>query len=64
MVTKGERGRRDKLGVWDSNIHTTIYKIDNQQGPLYSPGNYIQYLVITYNGKESKKEYIYMYIYM
>ena len=32
MVTKGERGGV-KLGVWDSNIHTTIYKIDNQQGP-------------------------------
>ena len=26
MVTKGERGRRDKLGVWDWQIHTTIYK--------------------------------------
>ena len=25
---------------------------------LYSTGNYIQYLVITYNGKESEKEYI------
>ena len=24
---------RDKLGVWDQQIHTTIYKIDNQQGP-------------------------------
>ena len=32
MVTKGERGGRHKLGVWDWNIHTTIYKIDNQQG--------------------------------
>ena len=27
---------------------------------LYSTGNYIQYLVITYNGKESEKEYIYI----
>ena len=37
MVTKGERGRRDKLGVWDENTHNikniTIYKIDKQQGP-------------------------------
>ena len=24
-------GERDKLGVWDLNIHTTIYKMDNQQ---------------------------------
>ena len=29
-----QRGRGvDKLGVWDEQIHTTIYKIDNQQGP-------------------------------
>ena len=28
MVNKGERDRRDKLGVWDYRGHTTIYKID------------------------------------
>ena len=28
----------------------------------YTIGNYIQYLIITYNGKESKKEYIYIYL--
>ena len=34
MVTKGERcGGREKLEVWDSHTHTTIYKIGNQQGP-------------------------------
>ena len=33
----------------------------NNKDLLYSTGNYIQYLVITYNGKESKKNiYIYM----
>ena len=42
--------------------HTTIYKIDNNKDLLYSTGNYIQYLVITYNGKESEKECIYIYI--
>jgi len=31
---------------------------------LYNTGSYSHYLVITYNGKESKKEYIYIYIYM
>ena len=31
MVTKGETwGGRDKLGVWDEHVHTTICKIDNQ----------------------------------
>ena len=29
---KGGAGR-DKLGVWDQQIHTNIYKIDKQQGP-------------------------------
>ena len=31
-----QRGRewgKDKLGVWDQQIHTTIHKIDKQQGP-------------------------------
>jgi len=39
-------------------IHTTIYKINNKD-LLYSTGNYIHYLVIIYNGKESEKEYTY-----
>ena len=32
MVTKGERGKKDKLGTWNYHTHT-IYRIDNQQGP-------------------------------
>ena len=48
MVTKGERRGRDKLGVWDQQIHMTIYKINNKD-LSYSTVNYIQYLVITYN---------------
>ena len=28
-----EGGGRDKFGVWDLYIHTTIYKIDKQQRP-------------------------------
>ena len=38
-----------------------MYKIDNKD-LLCSTGNYIQCLVITYNGTESGKEYIYTYI--
>ena len=34
MVTKGQSGRRDKLGVWDYQIHTTVYKIGEQQGHI------------------------------
>ena len=61
-VTKGDSRWRDKLrslGLTD----TTVYKINNKD-LLYSTGNYIQYLVITYNGKESEKEYMYVYIYV
>ena len=45
-----------KLHMW---IHTVIYKIDKQKDLLYNTGNYTQYLLTTYNGKESEKEYIY-----
>ena len=59
MVTKGDsQGEGDKLEVW-INIYTLLYiKQVNNKDLLYSTGNYIQYLVITYNGKEFDKEYI------
>ena len=28
MVTKGEKGGKDKLEIWNEQIHTTVYKID------------------------------------
>ena len=31
-LQRGNVGVRDKLGIWDEHIHTTINKIDNQQG--------------------------------
>ena len=34
----------------------------NNKVLLYSTGNYSQYPVINYNGKEYQKEYIYTYI--
>ena len=62
MVTQGERWvGRDKLGGWDSHTHTTIYKIDNQQGYCTVQRTFTQKSVITYMGKESKKELIYVY---
>ena len=57
---RGKRRGRDILGVWDSQRHTTIYKINNKD-LLHSTGNYIQYLVITCNEKEPEKEYIDIY---
>ena len=34
MVTRwlGDVGE-DKLGLWNGHTHTTVYEIDNQQGP-------------------------------
>ena len=55
MATKGEMRGMDKLGVWDSHIHTTIYKYINNKYLLHSIGNYIKYLVKTCNRKESDK---------
>ena len=39
-------------------------KSTNNKDLLYSTGNCIQYLVIAYNGKESKKDYLFEYIYI
>ena len=42
-------------------INTTIYKTDNQQDLLYSPERTVLNIV-TYMGKESEKEWIYVYV--
>ena len=57
MVTKGG----SQQGGWINqeygiNRYTLLY-IKNKN-LLYSTGNYIRYLIITYNGKESEKIYI------
>ena len=57
MVTKGER-QEGGINLECENIYTTIYKINKYV--LHSTGNCIHYLVRTNNGKESKKEYVYI----
>ena len=37
-LPKGKREGWDKLGVWDSEIHTTVYKIDKQEFPSWLSG--------------------------
>ena len=45
------------------NISIPLYmKQVNNKDLLYSTGNYTQYIIIMYNGKESEKEYIYICI--
>ena len=41
--------------------YPTIWKVGNNKDLVYSTVSYIQYLVITYHGKESEKEYIYSF---
>ena len=66
MVTKGERERRDKLGVWDlyickyTHTHTHTLHTDKQQ----AVGSYTQYFVTNYKRKESAKEYTHTHIYL
>ena len=69
MIIKGE-SRVGINKVFGINRYTLLYiKQVTNKDLLYSIGNYIQCLVITYNGKESEKEYriyahthIYIYI--
>ena len=48
------------MGDWDWYIHTTVYKQVTNRDLLYNTGNSTQYSVMTYMGKESKKEWIYV----
>ena len=52
--------RRINLEFW-INMHTTIYKIINKD-LMQSRGNCTQYSVITYVGKESEREWIYVFV--
>ena len=35
---------RNRLGVWDWQVHTAIFKIDNQQGPTVKKNSFIHSL--------------------
>ena len=40
------------MGVWDSEMQTTTFRMDKRGPTLYSIENCIQYPGINYNGKE------------
>ena len=59
-LPKGKGEGRDKLGVM--GLTECIYtQVINNNDFLFSTENYIQYLVITYNGEESEI-HLYKYI--
>ena len=56
------KGINQEFGI---NIYTLLYiKQIIYKDLLYSTGNYTQYFVINYKGKESEKEYIYVHVYI
>ena len=62
MVTRGESGGgiNWKIGI---DMYTLLYiKQITNKDLLYSTGNSTQYSVMTYMGKESKKEWTYVYV--
>ena len=48
MFTRRKDGGRDSKGVWD--VHTAIFKMDNQQGPTVQHINSAQCYVATWIG--------------
>ena len=66
MVTKGEGGCVGGINQeFGTNRYILLYVTQvNKKDLVYCTGDYIQYLVITYSGKESEKEHMYMYICM
>ena len=65
MGAKGEgegEGKDWEFGI--SRCKLLYIEWINNKDLLYSIGNYTQYLVVTYNRKESEKVYIYKSIYI
>ena len=63
MVIKGETWREEIKQEFGINIHTIIYvKQTINKDLLYSTENYTQYSVKNYMGKESEREWIYVYL--
>lgn len=48
-LAKG-RGGEGKIGAWDYQVQTTMYKVDKQQGYRHSTGSYSLHLIIAYDG--------------
>ena len=51
---------QDKSGVWDQQIHTTIYKIYNDKTPIKYQGRSTQHSVIPYMVTGSEDEHTYV----
>ena len=56
----GLGGRGEDWEFWVSRCKLLCIEWINNKALLYSTGNYVQYPVISHNGKEYEKEYIYV----
>jgi len=62
-LPKGKSGEgREKLGVWNEHIHTTIYKIDHQQRPTVYCRELYSVLCNNLCGERTWKEKKYAYV--
>ena len=53
-------GGMDSQKVWDGHVHTAIFKMDNQQGPMYSIWNSAQCYVPSWMEAGFGEEWIYV----
>ena len=51
VVAKWGSDEGEGLGVWDRQMQTIKYRMDKQQGPTCSTGNYSPYPMINHNEK-------------
>ena len=60
---RGKVGKGEINQEFGVNIYTLLYiKQITNKDLLYSTGNSTQYSVMTYMGKESEKEWMYVYV--
>ena len=60
MVHTGKKKILNTQGVWDRHVHTTVFKMDNQQGPTVQPMNSAQYYMAAWMGEELGGECVYI----
>ena len=60
----GRMGEKDSEGIWDGHIHIAMFKMDNQQEPMYSTGNSAQCYAAAWMGGEGGGEWIHVYVWL
>ena len=61
--TYGFQGGRESQRLWEGHVHTIIFKMDNQQGPIIQHMELSSVLCASLNGMGIWGENRYMYIY-